>query len=110
MATEHDLTRKVTKEIRERELRGEPIYARKIHGNVYQRNMLDWTGCYAGLAFYIETKPPERLSYDLTPGQSLEKRRIEKAKGEVAVCRTIQEVREFLDALAIKARHFGLTE
>lgn len=100
MPNEHALTRAIRAEIKKRKAAGEPVWARKLHGSAYQRDLPDWLICYAGMFVVIETKVGGNT---LTPGQRKILLDIAQAGGRCSVRTSLASVREALDELRAEA-------
>lgn len=107
MPTEHTLTRRIRAELARRQLCGEALWGRKLHGSQYQRDLPDWLFCYGGLFLVIETKGAGS-SHGVTPGQQQTLRAIAQAGGRATVRTTIEGVREALDTVRLDAHRLGL--
>lgn len=101
------LTNAVRREIKKRREAGQPVWGRKLHGSMYQRDLPDWLFCVGGLFVVIETKHPTDARARTTEGQDTTLRDIARAGGRAIVCNNIEEVRAALDRALVEAGEKG---
>lgn len=73
------------------------IFCFNAHGNAFQRKGIpDRVGSVGAIGFWIELKNPGEKA---KPIQRAVHRKIERAGGNVRVCTTLEEVKEFVQEL-----------
>jgi hypothetical protein len=92
---EHGLTKRLRAFFAQLKAEGVPIWARKIHGGMYQRDLCDWLVCLDGSFVAIETKSPARPT-KATAGQKHTMREIVNARGEVLLSHDLDEIESWI--------------
>jgi hypothetical protein len=102
MTAETALKNAIARYLKSLRAAGEPIWYYKVHGGPFQKSGVpDWSICYGGIAVLLEAKAAGGVA---TPLQAHTLREIEWAGGIARVVRSVDDVKQAIQAAKNKIR------